>query len=119
MALDYLEFDYSEDEQGIATWDAMACVRAAQVPALVAEISLVLSWALRDFAGQRGAPDDGGDWDYDLQAQDENEQLLPAEVDHRTGQLTLAASSNRTTVNFSISGTPQFADALREAFALE
>ena len=28
MTLDYLDFDYSEDEEGTGTWDAMASVKA-------------------------------------------------------------------------------------------
>ena len=34
MALDYLDFDYSEDFDGNGTWDAMASVKAGRVPDL-------------------------------------------------------------------------------------
>ena len=30
MTLDYLDFDYSEDDEGTGTFDAMACVTEAQ-----------------------------------------------------------------------------------------
>ena len=41
MTLDYLDFDYSEDEEGTGTWDAMASVKAERVPALAAEIRVL------------------------------------------------------------------------------
>jgi hypothetical protein len=54
MALDYLEFDYSEDEEGTGTWDAMASVKAERVPALAGEIEALLRWASQKFAGRQG-----------------------------------------------------------------
>ena len=44
-ALDYLDFEYSEDEHGQGTFDAMASVLPAHVPALHAELTRVLAWA--------------------------------------------------------------------------
>ncbi|WP_417284349.1 hypothetical protein [Comamonas sp.] len=120
MALDYLDFDYSEGEEGTGTWDAMACVKAERVPALAAEIEQLLRWAQQSFAGRQGAVDDGFDWDYDLQAQDDDGASLPARFDAASGRLQLAtAAPGRTTVNLSISGSQQFGDALREAFELD
>lgn len=120
MALDYLDFDYSEDEEGTGTWDAMASVSAARVPALAAEIEQVLLWASRDFTGRQGAIDEGGDWDYDLQAQDDAGATLPVSFDARSGSLQLAASATgRTTVTLSLSGSSWFGEALRSAFELD
>ena len=120
MALDYLEFDYSEDEEGTGTWDAMACVKAERVPALAAEIEKLLRWASQSFAGRRGAVEDGQDWDYDLQAQDDAGQPLDAGFDPGFGTLKLEASATgRTTVSLSLSGSARFGAALREAFELE
>ena len=42
MALDYLDFDYSEDDEGTATWDALASVTAERLPALTAEVEQLL-----------------------------------------------------------------------------
>ena len=64
-ALQYLDFDVSEDEHGVGSFDAMASVLPAQVPALHAELARVLAWAHDAFA--RGPLDEGFDWDYDLQ----------------------------------------------------
>ena len=120
MALDYLDFDYSEDDEGTGTWDAMACVAAQRVPALATEIEQVLAWASKKFAGRQGPVEDGSDWDYDLQAQDDNGAPLTAAFDKATGQLRLEASATgRTTVNLSLSGSESFGDALREAFEIE
>lgn len=120
MTLDYLEFDYSEDEEGTGSWDAMASVKSERVPALAAEIGQLLSWAGQAFAGRQGAVEEGFDWDYDLQAQDDDGKVLTALFDKGSGALTLQASATgRTTVNLSISGSPQFGDALRETFGLE
>ena len=41
-ALQYLDFDFSEDEHGLGSFDAMASVLPAQLPALQAEIARVL-----------------------------------------------------------------------------
>lgn len=118
-ALSYLDFDYSEDEQGIGTWDAMASVSAPRVPELAAEIAQVLCWASREFAGRQGAIDEGGDWDYDLQSQDDDGHPLPACFDVSKGQLELqAAADGHTTVSLSLAGSAQFGAALQAAFGV-
>ncbi|GGH49572.1 hypothetical protein GCM10010975_01990 [Comamonas phosphati] len=124
MALDYLDFDYSEDEEGTGTWDAMASVSAARLPALAAEIEQLLRWASRDFTGRQGAVDEGGhwdgDWDYDLQAHDDAGRPLSARFDAASGRLALEASATgRTTVTLSLSGGSWFGEALRSAFELD
>ena len=120
MRLDYLDFDYSEDEEGTGTWDAMACVTAERVPALATEIEQVLRWASRQFNGRQGSIDAGGDWDYDLQAQDDAGRALSASFDAASSRLHLtAASAGRSTVSLSLSGSMQFGDALREQFELD
>ena len=117
--LSYLEFDYSEDEQGIGNWDAMASVGAARVPALAAEIAQVLCWANREFAGRQGTIDEGGDWDYDLQSQDDDGQPLPAHFDAEKCQLELPPAANGyTTVSLSLAGNAQFGAALQAAFGI-
>ena len=51
MALDYLDFDYSEDAEGTGTWDAMACVQPQRLGALHAatlrvSVKVVPGWRL-------------------------------------------------------------------------
>ena len=90
--LQYLDFDYSEDDDGCGTWDAMASVWPAQVDALLAEVALVLDWAHREFPGGDDPLDEGGEWDHDLQCLPEGE---------------------RYTLTLTISGTPAFGAAWR------
>jgi hypothetical protein len=104
--LDYLDFDYSEDTEGIGTFDAMASVVPQRLAALHAEVAQVLAWAEARFPDGRGALEDGAQWDYDLQ-----ETREPAAAG-RPGVL-------RHTVTLSIGGSPEFCAALREQFALD
>ncbi|SEB22999.1 hypothetical protein [Variovorax sp. YR216] len=101
MTLDYLDFDYSEDTEGVGVFDAMATVRPEQIAAVHAEVEKVLGWANGVFAGRRGPVEDGGDWDYDLQELQED-----------------APGDPRHTVTLSVSGTEAFCAAFREAFEL-
>ena len=120
MTLDYLDFDYSEDDEGTGCWDAMASVPATRVPALAAEVEQLLAWAHRRFKGRRGPIEEGGDWDYELQAQDDGGQPLDWRFDAATARLqSVAAGDGRTTVNLSISGCAAFGEALRQAFELQ
>ena len=121
MKLQYLEFDYSEDAQGHGSFDAMDSVVPAQLPALQAEVLRVLAWAHRDFPGERGGLDDGGDWDYELQGVQETATTLEVEYDPAAGALTMTPGATgvpRTTLSLTLSGTPQFCEAFRAAFDL-
>jgi hypothetical protein len=121
MPLDYLDFDYSEDAEGTGTWDAMACVQPQRLGALHAEITRLLAWAHHTFAGQQGPCEDGGQWDYDLQAQAEDGTPLHIAYDaaHERLHAQAAPSGGRTTVTLSLSGSAAFGEALRDAFGLE
>jgi hypothetical protein len=96
--LKFLEFYYSEDPQGVGTFDAMASVRPDQVATVRAEIVQVLEWAHAAFPGLQAPLDEGGEWDFNLQEQEE-------EAGERWYTLTL-----------SIGGSAQFCAAFRERF---
>ena len=81
MTLQYLLFDASDDGEGNGTWDAMASVRAAQLPEVMNEVQTVLAWAEAHSAGPRGPLDEGGAWDAD--------HLIQTEGDWTTVTLTL------------------------------
>ncbi len=66
MALRYLIFDASDDGAGTGTWEAMASVRAPEVPAVLAEAQRVIDWAEAHAPGPRAPLDDGGAWDADV-----------------------------------------------------
>ena len=65
MPLHYLIFDATEDGQGNGSWEAMASLRAQQLPALQAEVQSVLAWLDANSPGPRGPLDEGGVWDVD------------------------------------------------------
>ncbi len=121
MTLHYLEFDYSEDDDGIATWDAIAHVASAQVPAWEAEVVAVLDWAHAEFPGQQGPWEDGGTWDFDLQHEPgDGSALQPLRYDAASRRLLPAvggAAGERHSLTFSLSGTETFAEAFRQRFS--
>lgn len=120
MALDYLDFDYSEDDEGTATWDALASVAAERLPALTAEVEQLLGWAHRAFAGRRGPIEEGGDWDYDLHAQRDDGSPVGVHFDAASGRLQLAAApGQRTTLGLTLSASAAFSEALRSRFGLD
>ena len=98
--LQYLDFDFSDEEEGRGSFDAMASVLPDRLPALQAEIALVLDWATASFGPS--APDDEGDWFHDLQSVVEPD-----------------AGEERTTVTLTLSGSPAFCDAFRHKFKVD
>jgi hypothetical protein len=67
MHLQYLIFDASDDGEGNGSWEAMASVRPDELSAVMAEVRAVEAAAQSDAPGRRGALDDGGVWDLDVQ----------------------------------------------------
>ena len=120
--LQYLDFDFSEDEHGLGSFDAMASVLPAQVPALHAELTRVLAWACGAFS--KGPLDEGYDWDYDLQLAEDSAAQGPIGFDESSHRLWVdvhpgVTPASRHTVTLTVSGTPVFCRALREAFGLD
>ena len=121
MTLDYLDFEFSDDEDGRGSFDALASVAPAQWPAVLAEARRVLAWAHDTFPGGRGPADDGGEWDYALEGLREVPTPLALDFDEATGRLLEregAAGQPRLTLSLTLSGSPAFCEAMREAFAL-
>jgi len=122
MQLAYLTFDFSDDESGRGSFDAMASVPAARVQALLDEVARVLAWAHDRFGAAGGDDGEAGEWDYELQAQEEVATALDAAYDARAGRITLRtgrAGEPRTTVSLTLTGSPSFCEAFREAFAVD
>lgn len=122
MTLQYLDFDHSEDAHGHGSFEAMASVPAARLVALQAEIALVLDWAHANFPGQRAPLEEGGEWDYLLQAQQEwhaPEVLTYDETQRRFSSRLGPAGPPRHAVTLVLSGSASFCDAFRHKFALE
>ena len=119
MSLNYLEFDYSEDADGVGTFDALAATAPAHNAAVLAEVAAVLAWAHHAFEAQRAPLDEGGEWDYDLQGWREFSAVDVLDFDDRSGKLsvqTQAAGAARHTVSLSVTGTPGFCAAFSERF---
>src|SRR5690606_24452744 len=60
MALQLLDFDYSEAEDDVATWDAIASVPAARLQELAQEVQSILAWACAEFGALYGPHEEGG-----------------------------------------------------------
>lgn len=121
MNLNYLDFDYSEDEDGTGTFDAMASVLPGKLAALQAEIAAVLAWAHAQWPDACGPLEEGGVWQYDLQAWQEVSTPLELSFDVAQGQLRAApgvAAPPRTTVTLTLSGSEAFCQALRSQFSI-
>jgi hypothetical protein len=73
MTLDYLIFDASDDGEGTGTWEAMASVRAADMPTVMTEVQAVLAWAEQHSPGPRGPLDESGAWDANEQVSTDGE----------------------------------------------
>jgi len=119
MQLQYLDFDFSDEESGRGSFDAMASVLPERLPALLAEIAAVLRWAHEGF-GPAQALDDDGAWDYALEAVAEPDAPLEVAYDaaRRTVWLAPVAAAQRVTLTLTVVGSPEFCGALREAFDL-
>ena len=118
MSLDYLDFDFSGDDHEHGSFDAMASVAPAQLHALQAEMARVLDWAERAF-GPAAALEEGGDWDYELQGT--RETSVPLQVQYGSGGLSLHDAGPgvpRVTLSLTLTGTPAFCAALRDAFSI-
>ena len=117
MQLQYLDFDASEDTGGHGSFEAMASVPAARLPALQAEVAAVLAWAHDAF----GVPDAEGEWDYALHGT--QEVRTPLALRYDAGRRTVAAAPEGaagapiTTLTLTLTGTPAFCDAFRAAFS--
>jgi len=118
MELQYLDFDFSDEDSGRGSFDAMASVAPSRLSVLLAEVAAVLRWAHRGF-GPAGALDDEGEWDYDLQGVAEPERVLTVTYDPASRDVSLAepADAARVTLTLTLSGSPAFCDAFRQAFA--
>jgi hypothetical protein len=116
MHLQFLEFDCSEDAEGVACWDALAQPAARHTQALLHEVEQVLTWAHRWSPRKPGALEDGADWDFDLNLQS---SMVSIQVHWNAPTHTLVLSpapseNDAVTLSLSISCAPAFSAAFRE-----
>jgi hypothetical protein len=120
MQLHYLEFDFTDEESGRGSLDAMASVRLERLPALLAEIRAVLRWACQTFGASGGLDD--GEWDYELQATLEPDSPLLVAYDERSGEIAISpapAEPHRVTLTLTLAGSRSFCDAFRASFNVD
>jgi hypothetical protein len=116
MNLEFLEFDCSDDGEGVVCWDALAQPAARHTRALLQEVTQLLAWSHR-LAMQEPAPlEDGADWDFELHILWANAPVS-AHWDKAQEKLDLSpqpTTGEAITLSLSISGTPAFAQAFRD-----
>ena len=119
MQLQYLDFDFSDEDTGRGSFDAMASVLPDRVPAVLAEIAAVLRWATGAF-GPGGLLEDDSEWAYELQGVTEPDTPLELLFDEGSGEVSLAPAggSARATVTLTLTGSAAFCEALLEKFEL-
>jgi hypothetical protein len=116
MPLQFLEFDTSEDAEGVVCWDALAQPASRHTHALLLEVTQVLAWAHRWSPRSPGAIENGADWDFDLQIHSDR-TVIQAHWHADTQTLALSPIPNEgdsLELSLSISGAPSFAAAFRE-----
>jgi len=117
--LSYLDFDRSDDEDGHASYDAMAAVDERRLGALQAEVARVLAWAHEHF-GPPAPFEEGGEWDCALAGVRELATPLTVAYRERSSTVELqdaGAGSTRVTLTLTLTGTPAFCVAFDAAFA--
>jgi hypothetical protein len=120
MALSYLTFDYSDEEDGCGSFDAMASVPPRALPALEDEIAQVLDWAYASFPDAGPGPlDEGFAWDADVQATSESSTQLRVRYfpgARRFEREALGSETLRHTLTLTLAGNADFCEAFRQAF---
>lgn len=99
MSLRWLDFDYSEGDDEVGVFDALASVLPEHADAVRAEIDAVLAWAQAE-GGRRAPVEEGGDWDAELQQGQD------------------AGPPARHEFGLTISGTAAFCEAFRSRFSV-
>ncbi len=124
MNLQLLDFDCSEDAEGVVCWDALAQPAQAYHTKLLAEVSEVLTWCHQFDVQGPGPLEDGASWDFDLQVtlhgKDAPALQTAIQFDPVTGHVHLdpEAAQQVMALSLSISGLPAFSLAFREQFGL-
>ena len=116
MNLAFLEFDCSEDAEGVVCWDALAQPTAGHTRALLQEVTQLLAWSHRLGMQDPGPLEGGADWDFDLRILWANASVL-AHWDKAQEKLDLSpqpTTGESITLSLSISGTPAVAQAFRD-----
>lgn len=115
MPLQYLIFEATDEETGACSFDAMASVLPDRLPALIHEVETVLGWAYRDF-GAPSSVEEGGEWDFELQAVAEHDVPLEIIYDCERATVSMPRVPGRVTVALTLTGSRAFAAAFADTF---
>lgn len=125
MNLQLLDFDCSEDADGVVCWDALAQPDPAFNRALLEEALRVLVWAHAFDNLGPGPLEHGANWDFDLQVtllpKNGPPQVSQPRFVPSTGILTLSPepqSGQSMVLSLTLSGIPEFVHAFCEQFEL-
>jgi len=116
MHLQYLDFDCSEDGEGVVCWDALAQPAVRHTTALLQEVTELLVWAHHSSTRRPGTLEDGADWDFDLHIHMASASIQ-AHWDTPKQMLVLSPppkESEEISLSLSISGAAAFARAFRQ-----
>jgi hypothetical protein len=120
MNLQLLDFDCSEDAEGVVCWDALAQPQPRHNSALLQEVAQVLAWAHAFDAQGPGTLEEGANWDFDLQATlhpgGKASQDARLVFDAKECQIHMDAAdlAHPLALSLSLSGTSGFAQAFRD-----
>lgn len=112
MALQFLEFDQSEDTHGTVGWDALASPAPAHNTALLSEVTRLLDH-LHAQHGQPGPLDEGHAWDCDLQVRHEDGAPLDWHWDAQHVQWS-SVPATRLTLSLCLTGDSAFVHTLEQ-----
>ncbi|MET0210331.1 MAG: hypothetical protein ABW220_14900, partial [Burkholderiaceae bacterium] len=100
MHLHYLDFDFSDEDAGRGSFDAMASVTVDRLLTLLAEVARVLNWCVDTFGPStaRDMPDDVAEWDHELQAVQEPDLPLDIAFDERQGEIAMGGTGGAARV---------------------
>ena len=121
MALDYFEFDYSENASGGGSWDAMASVAPARLPAALHEAEAILQWCCAEFGSPDPTDSELAHWSFDLQLSQGDTDDLQARFNLESAAIAARAAQAggaRCTLTLTLSGSAAFSQALAEHFKL-
>ena len=114
--LQFLDFDRTEDTQGISAWDAMACPAPQHTSALLAEAAALLH-RLHLAHGQPGPLDEQHAWDCDLHIAGDDGTVLAWQWHGQTPAWTETCTrmaDTRFTVSLSLTGDAAFRHTLEQ-----
>ena len=117
MALQFLDFDQSEDAHGTKDWDALASPAPVHNAALLAEVACLLAGLCAQH-GQPGPLDEGHAWDCDLQVHHEDGTPLAWHWHEHQVQWSSAAAPasarTRLTLSLCLTGGIDFGHTLEQ-----